>query len=519
MANKRLTMRKIREILRLKLQRGLTHRAAAAAAAVSPGAVGSVMSRAQAKGLSTWEQAQGLTEAELEVLLYGPKKGPREARPLPDPVWMHTERQKRGVTLELLHLEYLERRPDGYRYTAFCDHYRAWLKKRRLSMRQVHRAGEKMFVDYSGDKAEVVDRRTGEVRDAEVFVAVLGASNYTYVEATWTQQLPDWISSHVRALEFFGGVAQIWVPDQLRSAVSWPHRYDPDTNRTYGELADHYDGVVVPARPRKPKDKAKVEVAVQVAQRWVLARLRHETFFSLAELNERLRQLVDELNDRPMKGYANQTRRERYELLDRPALKPLPAERFIYAEWKKAKVNIDYHIELKRHFYSVPYQLVGEQVEVRFSDATVEVFLRGQRVAAHRRSHEAGHFTTNPDHMPKSHRQYSEWSPSRLIAWAGKVGPHTARLVTEILNDRPHPEQGFRTCLGILRMSKRYGDSRVEAAARRAMLTGIRRLRPFETMLKNGLDRLGTEGLESPPEPPGIEHDNVRGPDYYGRGR
>jgi len=311
-----------------------------------------------------------LSEDELERLVLGPRASEGN-RPEPDPVWIHTERQKRKVTLELLHLEYLEAHPHGFKYTAFCDRYRKWLALQNLSMRQVHRVGEKTFLDYSGDTVGVVDPKTGEVRQAQVFVAVLGASNYTYVEATWTQQLPDWTASHVRAMEFFGGVTQVWVPDQLRSAVSGPHRYDPDVNRTYAELAEHYDAAVIPARPRKPKDKAKVEGAVLIAQRWVLARLRNEKFFSLASLNARIQELLEELNERPMDGYGGQSRRERYEQLDRPALQPLPRQRYVYADWTRTTVGLDYHIEVDDHGYSVPYQLVGKTVEIRCSAATI----------------------------------------------------------------------------------------------------------------------------------------------------
>lgn len=514
-ANKRLSMRNSREILRLKLLRRLPHRTIASSVGVSAGAVGSVVIRARAKGLTDWAQVEGLAEDELERLLYGVKnKGSNRTEP--DPVWIHTERQKsKGVTLELLHMEYLERHPDGYKYTAFCGRYRRWLKKQKLSMRQVHRAGDKTFIDYSGDTLHVIDPNTGEARPVEIFVAVLGASNYTFVEATWTQQLPDWTASHVRAMEFFGGSTTVWVPDQLRSAVSGPHRYDPDVNRTYCDLADHYDAIVVPARPRKPKDKAKAEAGVLIAQRRLLAPLRNETFFSLGALNQRLAELCDELNARPMKGYGGQSRRQRYELLDRPALKGLPQARYVYASWSKQKVGRDYHVKLDHHAYSVPYQLVGETIELRMSAATIEAYFRGQRVASHRRSHDQGGSTTVKEHMPAAHRAHADMTPSRLIQRAAAIGPQTERLIVDILDTRPHPEQGYRAALGILRLAKTYGDDRLEAAATRAMLTGLRRCRQMETLLKGGLDRLGTAGLEPGSPQPAIEHGNVRGANYY----
>lgn len=517
MAKKRQTMRRIREILRLKLDVGLSNRDTARATGSSPASVCEMTQRAERAGLLTWSEVEDLDEATLEAMLYRrPTDVTRPERPRPDPVWIHTERQARkGVTLELLHTEWLAAHPDGVQYTRFCDVYRAWLKRRRLSMRQVHRAGEKTFIDYSGQTAEVIDPTTGEVREAQIFVATLGASNYTYAEATWTQTLPDWTASHVNACAFFGGVTEIWVPDQLRSAVSGPHRYDPEINPTYHELGQHHGVTIIPARPRKPKDKAKVEVAVQVVQRWLLARLRKETFFTLAALNARIGELLVELNARPMRSYGNQSRRERFEQLDRPALRPLPTERYAFAEWRKAKVSIDYHFEVDRHYYSAPAALVGEQVDVRLGAETVEAFHKRSRVAAHRRSHDAGRHTTLDAHMPAAHRAHAEWSPSRLIAWAERIGPATGQLITDILHTRRHPEQGYRTCLGILRLGKRYTGPRLEAACARALLVGIRRVRQVEGILKAGLDRLPGDGMPAPQPMPAIQHDNVRGPDYY----
>ena len=521
MAKKRQTMRRIREILRLKLEVGLSNRATARSAGSSPASVCDMMQRARRAGLVSWDEIEALDEATLEARLYArprsAKSRPtRPARPRPDPVWIHTERQSRkGVTLELLHMEWLEANPGGLQYTRFCDIYRGWLKRRRLSMRQVHRAGEKTFIDYSGQTAEVVDPKTGEVREAQVFVAALGASNYTYSEATWSQKLHDWTSSHVRACEFFGGVSAVWVPDNLRSAVSGPHRYDPEINPTYHELGEHYGAVIIPARPRKPKDKAKVEVAVQVAQRWILARLRKQTFFSLAALNARIAELLCELNNRPMKGYGGQSRSERFDLLDRPALQPLPTGRYVLAEWSKAKVNIDYHVEVDRHFYSVPSALVGAELDVRLAPDTVEVFHKRRRVATHCRSRQVGVHTTIDAHMPAAHRAHAKWSPSRLINWARSIGPATGQLISDVLHTRRHPEQGYRTCLGILRLAKRYTKPRLEAACARALLIRVRRVRQIEGILKAGLDQMGGAGMPAPEPMPVIKHDNIRGSDYY----
>jgi transposase len=512
MATERLSMRNIREVLRQKWVLKKSHREAARSIGISAGAVGSVMLRAQELGLD-WKQTCQLSDEALEERLYGAKPGTDALRPpLPDPAFLHLERSRPGVTLELLHLEYLEKNPGGYRYTQFCEHYRRWLKKRRLSMRQVHRAGEKLFVDYSGKKPHVVDPKTGECTDVELFVAVLGASNYTFAEATLTQRGPDWMGSHVRAFEYLGGVPGAVVPDQLKSGVTQSCRYEPGIQRTYEELAQHYGTAVLPARPAMPRDKAKVEVAVQIAQRWLLARLRNQTFFSLEALNERISELLEELNNRRMKVYGA-SRRELFERVDRPALRALPVERFVYGEWAVARVNIDYHVVLDNHFYSVPHELVHEQLDARVTATTIELFHRGERVASHRRSHERGKHTTVSEHMPKAHQKHLEWSPSRLVQWAGSIGPQTRELVEAILNDRPHPEMGYRSCLGILRLAKQYGNERLEAACARAVAVRARSYRHVASILKNGLDRVPLTSSE--PEVPKAPHENIRGGSYY----
>src|SRR5215472_11038639 len=514
MATERLLMRHIREILRLKWTLKRSQRETARSLGVSPGAVASVMARAAQVGL-TWNTLTDLTDEALETRLYGPKITGRMARPLPDPAWVHTELRRAGVTLELLHLEYLQQHPDGYRYSAFCAHYRAWLDRQRRSMRQVHQAGEKLFLDYSGKKPEIVDAATGVVRPVELFVAVLGASNYTYAEATETQRSADFIQSHSRTVEFLGGVPALIIPDQLKPGVRHACRYEPILQRTYDEWAAHYQTAILPARPAKPRDKAKVEVAVQIAQRWILARLRHDTFFSLAALNARIRDLLTDLNVRPMKGYGGLSRRDLFERFDQRALRPLPTERFVYTEWRHARVNLDYHVELDRHYYSVPHRLVHQLLELRVSATTVEVFQRGTRLWVHRRSHHVGGFTTVAEHMPHAHRAHLEWSPSRLIRWGASVGPQTAALVEQMLASRPHPEQGYRSCLGLLRLVKQYGPDRVEAASTRAVAVAARSYRHVEAMLKHGLDRVPLDEGERRSPAPAPTHANVRGPAYY----
>jgi transposase len=502
-------MRQTREILRQKWVLQRSHRAIAASVGVSAGAVSLAVSRAVQAGL-TWADIEGLDDATLTTRLY-PVAVAASTRPEPDCAWIHRERQRPGVTLEFLHMEYLEQHPTGLRYTRFCERYRKWLKRRGLVMRQVHVAGDKCFVDYSGKKPHIVDAQTGEVIEVELFVAVLGASNYTYAEATKTQRGPDWIASHVRMLEYLAGGPRALVPDQLKSGVTRACRYEPGVQRTYEDFATHYGTTVLPARPKSPRDKAKVEVGVQIAQRWILARLRNQVFYSLFTLNERIRELLADLNSRTMKRYGK-SRRELFEAMERPVLRALPAERFEYADWLMPRVNIDYHVLVDHHLYSVPYRLVHEQVDARVTDAVVEIFYRRERVAAHRRSYARGGFTTVREHMPSSHRAHAEWTPTRILSWAQKVGPGAHALCDAILADRPHPEQGFRSCLGILRLAKRYGDERVEAACARAVAVNARSYRHVESILKRNLDRVAPADS---PAAPRTSHENVRGRDYY----
>lgn len=515
MATERLSMRKTKEILRHKWALGLTHREVAQSVGVSVGAVWLTVHRAAGAGLD-WATVDEIDDADLEARIYGRDGLPDRVRPVPDCARIDLERRRVGVTLQLLHLEYLEQSPDGYSYTQFCEYYRRWLTRQRLSMRQIYRGGEKGFVDYSGKRPHITDPKTGERQAVEFFVAVLGASNFTYAEATATQRSQDFIASHVRAIEYWGGVPALFVPDQLRTGVSGPHRYEPEIQRTYEEMAEHYGTAVLPARPRSPRDKAKVEVAVQISQRWILARLRNETFFSMDTLNERIWELLEELNDRVMRRYGK-SRRQLFAELDRPALRPLPAQRFVWGEWKNVGVNIDYHVEFEQHYYSVPFTLVRERVEVRSTAATIEAFYKGRRVASHQRSYARGGFTTNPEHMPKIHRDHAEWTPTRMIRWAETVGPRTAELVTAIIHEKPHPEHGYRACLGILRLAKRHGAARLEAACARAVIVRARTVHSVESILKKGLDGQPLPPSLTDPEPPRptVQHENIRGPEYY----
>jgi len=506
----RLPMRKIREVLRLKYEGGLRHRAIARACGVGTGTVSEYVTRAAAAGLS-WPLPPELDDTGLEVRLFGVREGSPD-RVMPDLSPLHQELKRPGVTLQLLWEEYREAHGEGYGYSRFCDIYRAWARKLRPSMRQVHRAGEKIFVDFSGKRPHIVDPSTGEERSVELFVGSLGASGYTYAEATLTQQLPEWIAAHVRMLEYFGGSSQILVPDQLRSGVTRPSRYEPDINRSYQDLATHYGAVVIPARPGRPRDKAMVESMVLVAQRWILARLRNRTFFQLADLNAAIWELLDQLNDRPMQR-VGKSRRELWEMLDRPALKPLPTSRYELGEWKTCRVNIDYHVSVHRHSYSLPYHLVHETVEVHSTAAVVEIYFKGRRVAAHPRRYDHQP-STLAEHMPSSHRAHAEWTPSRLIRWAEKSGPATGRVVAGILESRPHPEQGYRACLGLMRLGHRFGTKRLDAACERAEYLRSYSYRTVKNILSASQDRLP---LDDEPFPNDVTstHDNIRGADYY----
>jgi transposase len=508
-----VAMRKIRDVLRLRFGEGLSLRQVAASAQMPFTTVGDYARRAERAGLS-WPLPTDLDDDALEAVLFASAAPPPNSRPLPDWQEVHKELRRPGVTLMLLWLEYKEAQPDGYAYSQFCLHYRRWQRHLDVVMRQEHKAGEKLFVDFAGQQIPIYDEKTGErALDAELFVAVLGASSYLYAEALASQELLCWITGHVHAFEFLGGCPAIAVCDNLRSGVTRPHRYEPDVNATYQEMAAHYGVAVIPARSYRPRDKAKAEAGVLLAERWILARLRNQRFGSLAECNLAIRELVEVVNDRPFNKLPG-SRRCLFEEIDRPALRPLPVTRYEFATWRRAKVNIDYHIEVRadRHYYSVPYRLVGEVVEVRLAATTVEIFHRHRRVASHLRSFSRGH-TTDPAHMPESHRRHAQWTPSRIIAWAQRTGPATAKLAEAIMAARPHPEQGFRACLGIIRLGDRYGAERVEAACERALAVRAHSYRSVESILRNGLDRkpLPAEG----PARTHPRHDNVRGPGYY----
>lgn len=501
-------MPKIIEILRLKYDSQLSHQKIALAVGLSKGAIAKYVSIAAAVGINSWPLPDGIDEQTLERRLF-PSTGKPPSRYI-EPDWfvVHQELKRKGVTLLRLWAEHEERVGEqAHRYTQFSQRYRAWKLRQKRSMRQHHRAGEKVFIDHCGPTMPVIDRRTGELRQAQIFVAVLGASSYTYAEATWTQGLEDWIGSNTRMLEYFGGVPELLIPDNLRSASTKACRYEPQVNETYLEFARHYATAVLPTRPRKPKDKAKAENAVLLVERWILAALRHHEFFSLQELNDAIAKLLIGLNDRPFQG-RTESRLSLFKTLDSPALKALPGTAYEYADWRHAKVAPDYHVQFEGCYFSVPHSLVGQRVDLRITGSVVEILCRGKRVACHQRD-TAKRFHTEAEHMPSSHRRHAEWSPDRFIRWAEGIGIATAQVVKHLLENRPHPEHGYRSCLGILTLAKHYGKPRVEAACVRALATGSMTSASVRSILKQGLDQIPIEEPEHQQELP--QHENVRG--------
>jgi transposase len=511
-AKRELTMRQLRYMLRLHHD-GVSAREIGRTLGVARSTIQDNLRRAQASGIG-WPVPAELTDDILEQRLFargGTKAGLRR-RSEPDWGTLARELKRPGVSLMVLWEEYRESQPDGYGYSRFCDLFREF--ERRLSpvMRQHHVAGDKVFVDYSGKRIAIVDPGTGVVHDAEIFVGVLGASSYTYAEASFTQTLPDWIGAHVRMFRFFGGVPRLLVPDNLKSGVHKASFYDPEINRSYGMMAAHYGVGVLPARPRKPRDKAKVEAGVRFAQSYILGRLRHQSFFSLAECNTAIASCLDRMNAHVMRRLGV-SRRDLFESIERSALRALPAQEYEYAEWRLARVGLDYHVEVKDFFYSVPHTLIRAEVDIRVTARTVEVFHRGLRVAAHQRRYGGRQHGTDPDHMPSSHRRYAEWTPDRFQRWARTIGPNTEALVIAVLTHRPHPEQGFRTCLGILRLYRGIEPARAEAVSARALEIGAMNYRSVASILANNLDRVAAR--ESHDEPTLFDHPNVRGPRYF----
>ena len=513
MAQRRLSMRKTTEILRLKHEAGLSERQIARSCGVSRRTVSTYLTRVEEAGLG-WPLPESLNEEQLQVLLFPEPGVCRPSRPLPKMGYIHKELRRKHVTLRLLWEEYRSQHPDGYRYTQFCEHYNRWKARLDVTLRQRHRAGEKTFVDWAGQTVPWKDPQTGQEDQAFLFVAVLGASNYTYAEVFPDQQLASWIDAHIHAFEFYGGVTRLVVPDNAKTGVDKACYYEPKVNASYEEMAGHYDTVVLPTRTHAPRDKAKVESAVLHAERRILARLRDHTFFSVGEINQAIRRELQTLNAQPFQKMPG-SRAQLFRELDRPALKPLPARRYELGQWRHAKANIDYHVQVDWHFYSVPYALTQQEVEVRLGTRTVEIFHKGRRVAVHIRSHVRGGFTTDPAHRPKSHQNHLDWTPGRLIDWARTIGPLCSQVVTHVLESKPHPEQGYRAALGIMRLARGYGKDRTEAACRRALALDTCTYKSLNSILKTKMDQQPLPD-ENEARPPLIApHANIRGEAYY----
>lgn len=508
----RLSMRKLREILRLRLQAELSLRQIKGSLRLSLGAVQKVASRAQALDLD-WAAIDALDDQQLARLIY-PASDVQVSNQFQLPDWAEAlqELKRKGVTKHLLWEEYTQSYPNrSYSYAQYCFLYQDWLKKQRRSMRQVHKAGDKLFIDYAGQTIPIVCGDSGEIRFAQVFVAVLGASNYTYCEATWTQGLLDWLASHARAFAFFGGVPRLIVPDNLKSGVTKACRYDPDLNPAYQQLAAHYRCAIMPARPYKPKDKAKAEVGVQIIERWIIARLRHQTFFSLAELNHCISALLEEANRKPFKQL-NGSRQQWFESLDKPALRPLPRQAYQYTDIKTVKVNIDYHVQYDQHLYSVPHHLVGEKLELQASDRLIELYFQHQRITSHARQYRPG-MTTVAGHMPVKHEKHHQWSAGRLMNWAQDIGDEVLIWVQAILKQKQHEQQAYRVCLGLLNLSRNYPAARLNRACAIANQHRLYRLKQIKSILQSNQDQL-TESAEQQLLLPQT-HENIRGPKSF----
>lgn len=502
----RMNMRMIKDIIRLKYQDNLAHERIAAALSISKGVVAKYLALAGAAGLRSWADAADLDEVALEHRLLG-REGSRRIV-APDFAAVHLELRRKGVTLTLLWQEYRAAHAGcrTWGYTQFCEHYKRFAKSLKRSMRQQHRAGEKMFADFAGPTLALADGSR-----AQVFVAALGASSYTFACASADQSMRSWLGAMVRALNFFGGTPELIVPDNPRALVAQACRYEPRVNDTVLDFCRHYGCSMLPARPYTPQDKAKVEVAVQVTERWIMARLRHVRLRDLAHADAAIAQLLPMLNDRPMQRLGV-SRAQLFAQLDAPALRPLPRSAWQWATFKTVRVHIDYHVEIEAHRYSVPHALVGMELDARITDAVVELLQRGRRVACHARSRRRGGFTTLDEHMPAAHRAHRQWTPERLVHWGAQVGPRTGEFVAALLERFKHPEHGYRSCLGLLGLAKRHGNQRLEAACALALSLGAVQYRHVRDILASGRDRAAPPAHTDWVSP---AHANVRGPGYY----
>lgn len=518
MPAKGTSMKKLTQLLRLHFESKLTTRPIAKSLGLSVGVINKYINLALNKGLS-WPLPDGLNEKALEELLR-PASSSKSSNQSKDAdkinfSKIHQEMKLKGVTLQLLWEEYADEQENPLSYSRYCYHYRMYKKSLKRSMRQIHKAGDKTFIDYSGVTFDIIDPQTNNIRAAEIFVGVLGASKYTYAEATWTQQLHDFLGSQQRMFEFFGGVSALLVPDNLRSAISKTCRYEPDTNPTYAQFAEHYGVAVLPARPYTPQDKASVESGVQLVQRWILARLRHQTFVGLAELNAEIRRLIKILNQKPFQKLPG-NRESAFLEIDKPALKRLPEVAYQYRQYKAARVGVDYHVALNGHYYSVPHRYCGELLDLWFNQHLVECYFQGEKIATHPYSQIQGANSTRVQHMPQNHQKHSELSKERFMRWAEEIGISTQLAVENIFKDKPHIEQAYRACLGLLSLSKKYGAKRLEQACTYGIEKGVFSRKSILSILENNLDQAtGIGEAHCVQRAFSAMHENIRGSQYY----
>jgi transposase len=509
MPQERLTVNKIKEILRLKYEAQLSNRAIAGACKVSNSTVGEYLKRAETAGVS-WPLGE-IGEEELYQKLF-PEKAVVSERKYPVPDWKEVQKEKKqkGVTLQLLWQEYKEKYPEGYQYSRFCEYFQRWKDSQVEPRRHIeHTGGEQMQVDYAGLKIPVTDPETGEISQASVFVAILPASNYIYAEAQSSENQCNWNNGHVRALEYFGGVPKIVVPDNLKTGITKPNYYEPGVNLAYQELAEYYQFAVLPARIKKPRDKGSGENGVQNVERWVIAPLRNRKFFSVHEVNQAFIEKLDRLNNKVMQA-VGRTRRQEFEEIDQLNLRPLPEKPYEYTERKTATVNIDYHIEFNEHLYSVPHALIHQKVDIHATEKMVEIRHHGKSVAIHPRNFRQGRFSTLREHMPANHQFMEDINPDRLIEWGSKIGPQTATLVKATLRSRPFPEQAYRSCLGILSLAKKYDYALLEQACQSVFEAKEFSYKAVAEELIYLQKQVAAPVIETLPT-----HENIRGADYY----
>lgn len=509
MPAKRLSMRKIKEILRLHFELNLSERIISTSLGCSRSAVGDYIKKSITAKI-TWKDIKDLPDEQVESFLFSKNISRKKAAELPMEE-IHLELKKKYVTKELLWHEYKNKINWQGSYSLFCMRYRDWSRGRNIYMRQQHNYGEKLFIDYAGPTVKIYDLNTNSSKDAQIFVCALGGSNYTYAEASWSQNSENFISSHIRAFEYFGGVAKILVPDNLKSAVDIPSKYESEINKSYLKLAEHYNCVVIPARVRKPKDKAKVESAVLLVERWILACIRDKKYYSLSTLNEDISILLEKLNSKKFKKLPG-SRKSIFTEYEKPALIPLPKTEFEHSNFKLTRVGLHYHIEYDKNYYSVPYTYARKEVEIRVTLNTIEVLYRNARIASHIRQYSVNKWSTQLEHMPRSHKEVVEWTPEKIVNCAKSIGEYTSNIIEKILHSKEHPQQGFNSAFGIIRLKEKYGEERLEACCYRAYKYNIISYRQINNLLKNGCDKIPFVEEEISKI---IQHENIRGTEYF----